>query len=88
MRKFAAAGLVVLLALSSSALVFGQGAPRNITVLANYTFHGRHSPFFVALDKGFFDQAGFKVDIQPATQRQQPLPGATPDGNGELGSVN
>ena len=67
MRKFAAAGLTVLLALSSSALVFAQGAPRNITVLANYTFHGRHSPFFVALDKGFFEQAGFKVDIQPAT---------------------
>ena len=67
MRKFAAAGLAVLLALSSSAPVFAQGAPKNITVLANYTFHGRHSPFFVALDKGFFDQAGFKVDIQPAT---------------------
>ena len=67
MRKIADAGLTVLLALSPCALVFGQGAPRNITVLANYTFHGRHSPFFVALDKGFFEQAGFKVDIQPAT---------------------
>ena len=67
MRKFAAASLAVLLALSSSAPVFAQGAPKNITVLANYTFHGRHSPFFVALDKGFFEQAGFKVDIQPAT---------------------
>jgi len=67
MRKFAVAALAVLLTLSSSALVFAQGAPKNITVLANYTFHGRHSPFFVALDKGFFEQAGFKVDIQPAT---------------------
>ena len=52
---------------SPSAPVSAQGAPKNITVLANYTFHGRHSPFFVALDKGFFDQAGFKADIQPAT---------------------
>ncbi len=66
-RKLAAAALVALLAMSSSAVVYAQGAPRNITVLANYTFHGRHSPFFVALEKGYFAEAGFKADIQPAT---------------------
>ena len=67
MRQFAAAGLAALLTLSSSAMVFAQSAPRNITVLANYTFHGRHAPFFVALEKGYFGEAGFKADIQPAT---------------------
>jgi len=70
MRKLAAAFGIGLLALSSIAPASAQGtaaAPRNITVLANYTFHGRHSPFFVALEKGYFDQAGFKADIQPAT---------------------
>ena len=69
MHKFAAACGIGLLALSSIAPASAQGtsaAPRNITVLANYTFHGRHSPF-VALEKGYFDQAGFKADIQPAT---------------------
>lgn len=42
-------------------------AQEKITFLANYTFHGRHSPFFVALEKGYFTEAGFDVDVQPAT---------------------
>jgi NitT/TauT family transport system substrate-binding protein len=38
-----------------------------ITFLTNYTFHGRHSPYFVGVKKGFYEEAGFEVDIQPAT---------------------
>jgi NitT/TauT family transport system substrate-binding protein len=38
-----------------------------ITFLANYAFHGRHSPYFVGLEKGFYREAGFDIDIQPAT---------------------
>lgn len=39
----------------------------HITFLANYAFHGRHSPFFVGLNKGFYRDAGFDIDIQPTT---------------------
>lgn len=69
MRKLAAACATGLLAVLPIAPAAAQGTPalRNITVLANYTFHGRHTPFFVAADKGYFEQAGFKADIQPAT---------------------
>jgi NitT/TauT family transport system substrate-binding protein len=38
-----------------------------ITFLTNYAFHGRHSPYFVGLEKGFYKDAGFDVEIQPAT---------------------
>ena len=72
MQKRAVAAIVALLALSglSSVPAAAQTTPgplKNITVLANYTFHGRHTPFFVAAEKGYFEQAGFKADIQPAT---------------------
>ena len=40
---------------------------KKITFLTNYTFHGRHSPFFVGLDKGYYRDAGFDVQISPAT---------------------
>ena len=41
--------------------------PKKVTFLTNYVFHGRHSPFFVGVDKGFYKDAGFDVQIQPAT---------------------
>ena len=41
--------------------------PKKITFLTNYTFHGRHSPFFVGLEKGYYREAGFDVQISPAT---------------------
>jgi NitT/TauT family transport system substrate-binding protein len=44
-----------------------QAPLKKITFLTNYTFHGRHSPFFVGLDKGYYRDAGFDVDIAPAT---------------------
>lgn len=42
-------------------------APKKITFLTNYVFHGRHSPFFVGLEKGYYKDAGFDINIQPAT---------------------
>ena len=44
-----------------------QPALKKITFLTNYTFHGRHSPFFVGREKGYYRDAGFDIDIQPAT---------------------
>jgi NitT/TauT family transport system substrate-binding protein len=42
-------------------------AQTKITFLTNYVFHGRHSPYFVGLEKGFYKEAGFDIQIQPAT---------------------
>ena len=63
---------LVALALGSFAPVTAvdaqtAAAPKKVTFLTNYVFHGRHSPFFVGVDKGFYKEAGFDVDIQPAT---------------------
>ena len=52
---------------ASPAPVEAQAPLTKITFLTNYTFHGRHSPFFVGLDKGYYKAAGFDIDIQPAT---------------------
>ena len=40
---------------------------KKITFLTNYVYNGRHAPFFVGLEKGFFRDAGFDIDIKPAT---------------------
>jgi NitT/TauT family transport system substrate-binding protein len=40
---------------------------RKVTFLTNYVFLGRHAPFFVGVDKGFYRDAGFDVDIAPST---------------------
>jgi NitT/TauT family transport system substrate-binding protein len=44
-----------------------QKAPMSITFLTNYAFMGRHAPFFLGRDKGFYRDAGFDVNIVPAT---------------------
>lgn len=58
--------MIVLLALS---LVAGGGPkpPIQIVFLTNYVFLGRHAPFFVGLEKGFYREAGFDVSISPST---------------------
>ena len=70
-RKLLSAGLVVLaLALAAGGhQACAQTAKplKKITFLTNYVFHGRHSPFFVGLDKGFYKEAGFDIEILPAT---------------------
>jgi NitT/TauT family transport system substrate-binding protein len=47
--------------------VEAQAPLKKITFLTNYTFHGRHSPFFVGLEKGYYRDAGFDIEIAPAT---------------------
>lgn len=47
----------------------GSGTPglTRITVLTNYVFIGRHAPFFIGVDQGYYRDAGFDVEIVPAT---------------------
>jgi NitT/TauT family transport system substrate-binding protein len=42
-------------------------SPKKITFLTNYVFLGRHAPFFVGLEKGFYREAGFEIEIAPST---------------------
>lgn len=56
-------------------MAFGSALPAasqtadttKVTFLTNYVFNGRHAPFFVGLEKGFYKEAGFDVSISPAT---------------------
>jgi NitT/TauT family transport system substrate-binding protein len=64
------AGLAALCLAAGALVVPAQAqtpALKKVTFLTNYTFHGRHSPFFVGLEKGYYKDAGFDIDIQPAT---------------------
>jgi NitT/TauT family transport system substrate-binding protein len=49
------------------AAAHGATPVRTITFLTNYVFNGRHAPFFVGLEKGFYKEAGFDIEIKPAT---------------------
>lgn len=58
------------LAAGTAPLVAGAQTPaplKKITFLTNYVFNGRHAPFFVGLDKGFYKAAGFDIQITPTT---------------------
>jgi NitT/TauT family transport system substrate-binding protein len=45
----------------------GEKPLKKVVFLTNYVFHGRHSPFFVGQEKGFYREAGFDIHIAPAT---------------------
>ncbi|MDQ2733642.1 MAG: ABC transporter substrate-binding protein [Pseudomonadota bacterium] len=62
----AALGAALTIAVAPAEAQTGA-SPKKITFLTNYVFHGRHSPFFVGLDKGFYKEAGFDLQISPAT---------------------
>jgi NitT/TauT family transport system substrate-binding protein len=73
-RRHALVGMFVLgvmfcagVASTPSASAQGTKPLKKITFLTNYVFHGRHSPFFVGLDKGYYREAGFDIQISPAT---------------------
>lgn len=40
---------------------------KKIQFLTNYVYNGRHAPFFVGLEKGYFKEAGFDIQIAPAS---------------------
>jgi NitT/TauT family transport system substrate-binding protein len=44
-----------------------QNPPKKIQFLTNYVYNGRHAPFFVGLEKGYYKEAGFDIQIAPAT---------------------
>ena len=51
----------------SSAFAASDNTLKKVVFLTNYVFHGRHSPFFVGLEKGFYKEAGFDIHIAPST---------------------
>lgn len=73
-RKFMSVALMVALIglicstanVSSVRAASGQNL-KKVVFLTNYVFHGRHSPFFVGLEKGFYKEAGFDIHIAPST---------------------
>jgi NitT/TauT family transport system substrate-binding protein len=62
-----------VLALTLSSVIAVSHAPnaqtqlKKVSVLTNYVFLGRHSPFFVGVDKGFYREAGLDVSVSPTT---------------------
>src|SRR6201990_1718209 len=66
MKRTLIAALAFALAGIAPIGAFAQ-APKKITFLTNYVYNGRHAPFFVGLEKGFYKEAGFDIDIKPAT---------------------
>ena len=62
-------GVLVVAAAAACVLstAAAQPAPKKITFLTNYVFLGRHSPFFVGIDEGFYREAGFDLTVSPAT---------------------
>jgi NitT/TauT family transport system substrate-binding protein len=61
----ACAALVSVAALPSD--VHAQKPLKKIQFLTNYVYNGRHAPFFVGLEKGYYKEAGFDIQIAPAT---------------------
>jgi len=69
-RRAIAAGLLVLAIVLGGGfadVMAGEMPLKKVTFLTNYVFHGRHSPFFVGVDKGFYKEAGLDVQISPST---------------------
>jgi NitT/TauT family transport system substrate-binding protein len=65
---FGIAVIATLAATFTPAPTAAEGTvPNKITFLTNYVFNGRHAPFFVGVEKGFYKDAGFDMQIQPAT---------------------
>ncbi|UCD80379.1 MAG: ABC transporter substrate-binding protein [Desulfobacterales bacterium] len=60
-------GLICSAANLSSAFAASDSTLKKVVFLTNYVFHGRHSPFFVGLEKGFYKDAGFDIHIAPST---------------------
>jgi NitT/TauT family transport system substrate-binding protein len=66
MQRMAAIAAALLL----TALPSGAQTPdkvKKITVLTNYAFFGRHAPLFAGIERGFFREAGFDVQMLPTT---------------------
>jgi NitT/TauT family transport system substrate-binding protein len=57
----------LLLLIAANVFSTPQKALKPVVFLTNYVFLGRHAPFFVGLEKGFYRDAGFDIRILPST---------------------
>lgn len=48
-------------------LALTQQPLKQVDFLTNYVFLGRHAPFFVGVEKGFYRDAGFDVSLSPSS---------------------
>ena len=55
--------LMAAAAMSAFAMPAGAQTLDKFSFRLNWTLYGEHAPFFVALDKGFYKEAGLDVDI-------------------------
>lgn len=62
-RATAGKALLVMTALLGSAAPQNAGAADSVTLVTDFGFNGRHSYFFVALDKGYYKDAGIDLKI-------------------------
>lgn len=65
--RVSALALLLPLALAPALAPAADKPLKKITFLTNYVFHGRHSPYFVGLEKGYYKDAGFDIQVSPAT---------------------
>lgn len=61
-RKLGTVALFMVLAVTVG-LAGAQSAPIKMNFLLNWTISGDHSPYYVALDKGWYEEAGLDVNI-------------------------
>lgn len=63
MRRTMVAGLCVWLASASLPGAVVSAEMRPVKVRMDYLFQGQHAPFFVALDRGYYKEAGLDVEL-------------------------
>jgi len=66
-RRISAGFLVLAFVLGGGLAAAGEKPLRKVTFLTNYVFHGRHSPYFVGVEKGYYKEVGLDVQISPST---------------------
>jgi len=65
-KELAALFAAVLMALSASSAAFAQTAQTKITFILDFISLGRHAPWYVAQEKGFFKEENLDVQILPS----------------------
>jgi NitT/TauT family transport system substrate-binding protein len=64
LRSYFSIGLsIILLATVLSAASSAHAQTKDINLVLDWMVNGSHTPFFVAVDKGFYKSAGFNVEI-------------------------
>jgi putative hydroxymethylpyrimidine transport system substrate-binding protein len=72
-QAFLGASLTLALALTASAQVQAQARAEKLTVMLDWFVNPDHGPLIVALEKGFFAEAGLEVElVEPADPNDPP----------------